>query len=151
MVGIGNSAEYFIYLLMNTGATVEIDQMIFENCNLGRQAGFYLDAVVSKLTITNSQFNNIQIGGDNSVINTGTFSTLEMTNLTFNKIENQLTSDEDNYMITIKTINLNGSDNSVISDITVDSAETGFLLINSIVGETTTPVQFDISKITFQN
>ena len=102
--GTNNHAQYYIYLSIINNGDVTVDGMYFENWNLGYQAGFYVYGTMNRLSISNVAMISSTIGNENALINTGSFSTLTISNCTFNGIKNETPNDEDNYMINLSLV-----------------------------------------------
>lgn len=151
LTSTGSSSEYFIYLYVNDGATVYLDEIFYKNCHIGKQAGFYIDGLTTSLTIKNSIFQNLTLGTENHLISTGEFNTLYISNLTFYGVNIETTNDLDNFMIKVDAINLNNASNSEISDITISNSDVSFLSFNLITGEAATPINFTLSGIEYKN
>ena len=116
--GTNNHAQYYIYLSIINNGDVTVDGMYFENWNLGYQAGFYVYGTMNRLSISNVAMISSTIGNENALINTGSFSTLTISNCTFNGIKNETPNDEDNYMIYWYYINTGSFSTLTISNCT---------------------------------
>lgn len=93
----------------------------------------------------------MKVGAENSLINTGTFNDISIVNTTFANIDNQISTDSDNYMIVFDTIDLSSSQNSLVSNISIKNSSIAFINFNSIIGTTTSPVLFIMQDIFYSN
>ena len=149
--GTGTSTDNYLYMVINNGGFVDIDDWKFVNSATGLQAGIQTEGVLSRLTIKNSKFENIKTGNKNTIISTGEFKHFEMTNTTFSSIESEHSTDEKNFMITIGNINLDDSKSSKIEDVSIELSKISFLLFNTITGNPTKEVNFNINNVKFSN
>jgi hypothetical protein len=148
---VGSSSQYYIYTMINDGGNVIVEDLVFENLNVGVQKGFFVDGQMTSLTMSRLTYTNVTVGTGNNLINTGSFSVLQAEDIEFNTITNQTPEDENNLMITIGDINLNGAENSFISNIHVTNSEIDLILLSSISGTTTESISFTFTNITYEN
>ena len=128
----GTSSDYlFLFDIVNKG-TVLIDMVYMNNVNIGLQAGFYFNGLMSKITYTNMYFSNIYVGNNNRMISTGEFNSITMNNITFINSLDQYSTDSENFMIIFDTVNLNNATNSFIKDIYVSVARIGFIKMENV-------------------
>ena len=149
--GTGSSAQYYLYIYLNSGGSAYIDSLYFVNSYTGYQTGVYIEESINHFIIQNSYFYNLKVGSGNALINTGTFNDLKIINTTFVNIDNQNSDDDDNYMIVVDTINLGSSENSLINNIYVQNSSIAFINFNSIIGTTTSPIAFIMQDIFYSN
>lgn len=146
-----SSNDYFVYLSINNEATVSLDYFNFRDCKVGKQKGFAINGIISKLSISNSYFSDLTIGTGNTLLSTGEFRTISISNVTFFNIHDETTEDENNFMISVDEINLNNALDSLIQDVTVESSSIGFLKFGLISGTPSEQIEFLLSGITYKN
>ena len=97
--GTGSSAQYYLYLAVNSGGSANIDSILLADSYIGFQTGIYIEGSINHLIIQNSIFKNLKLRSGNALINTGTFKDFQISNTTFINIDNQYADDEDNFML----------------------------------------------------
>ena len=149
--GTGTNLQYYIYISIINNGDVSVDGMYFINWNLGYQAGFNVFGIMNKLSISNVAMTSSTIGNQNALINTGSFSTLTISNCTFNGIGNGTPNDQDNYMIYVGSINLDSANNSTIKNMTIENSEIGLINFSSLSGTSSNNISFILSGVTYKN
>ena len=147
----GSVSDYlFLFDIVNKG-NVLIDMVYMNNVNIGLQAGFYFNGLMSKISYTNMYFSNIYVGNNNRMMSTGEFNSITMNNITFINSFDQYSSDTENYWIVFDNINLNNATNSIISDIYASVSRINFIKMESVIGSTTTPIYLNFTNTTFRD
>ena len=147
----GSSSDYlFLFDIVNKG-TVLIDMVYMNNVNIGLQAGFYFNGLMSKISYTNIYFSNIYVGNKNRMISTGEFNSITMNNITFINSFDQYSTDTENFMIIFDSVNLSNATNSFIKDIYVSVARIDFIKMESVVGSSSTPIYLNFTNSTFRD
>ena len=147
----GKSTDYlFLFDIVNKG-TVLIDMISMNNVNIGLQAGFYFNGLMSNISYTNMYFSNIVIGNNNRILSSGEHNSITMKNITFINIFDQFSSDAENYLFVIDNVNLNGGANSSIKDINVQVSRVDFLYMESVIGSTLTPIYMNFENIIYKD
>ena len=149
--GTGSSTEYYVSMKLNSGGTATLDNVKFYDWNLKEKAGLRFEGSVSNLSITNSEFSNVDVGNANAIILAQDVSTLAFSNCTFMNVEQSTSDDESMKMVNFQNFNLNSASNSSISNITIESSKISFLEFASISGTPNQPVELQISQIVYQN
>jgi hypothetical protein len=147
----GSASEYYIYTQINDGGNVIVEDLVFEDLDIGYQKGFFVDGQMTSLTMSRLTYTNVIVGTGNYLINTGSFSVLQIEDVEFNTITNQTPDDENNLMITVGDINLDSAENSFISNVYVTNSEIDLILFSSISGTTTESISFTFTNITYEN
>ena len=121
------SSGYYIYLLLNEGGSALIDGLKFTNSYVGFQTGVYIQDNINSLLIQNWIFQNLIVGSNNYLINTGSFKKLQILNSVFQSITSRTSDDYGNTMILINSIDLTSASNSLVDNITVSDSKLGFI------------------------
>ena len=148
--GTGTSQEYFIMMSLNDNGVVQLESVNFYNCDLGVQPGMHFDGSVKSLVLKNSIFSSVKVGSRNYLFDASLLGTIEITNWTFSSISSSTSTDNNNLIFNIRSINLANALNSTINNISVQSS-ISFLEFNSLTGSLTSPLTFAISNIAFSN
>ena len=147
----GASTDFvFLFDIINNG-TVSIDTVYMNNVNIGLQAGFYFNGLMSKISYTNMYFSNINVGNNNRMISAGEFNSIVINNVTFINSFDQYSSDSDNMMIVFDTILLDNAQNSSISNIYSSVSRIDFIRIENVVGSTSVPVFLNFVNVTYRD
>ena len=149
--GTRSSTEYYIYLILNEGGSALIDGLKFTNSYVGFQTGVYIQDNINSLLIQNWIFQNLIVGSNNYLINTGSFKKLQIVNTLFQNITSQTSDDYGNIMILINSIDLTSASNSLVDNITVSDSKLGFIYFNTISGKTASAINFTISNINYKD
>ena len=136
---------------MLDGGIVSLDQIFYQNSNIGVQSGLFIIGIIDSLTITNSAFSNLKVGTSNSILSTGELKSLTISNVTFADIDSESPDDQSNYMISVDTINLDNATDSSIDNITIQNSQTGFIKFDTITGNNTIKKYFSITGITYRD
>ena len=147
----GASTDYvFLFDIINKG-TVSIDTVYMNNVNIGLQAGFYFNGLMSKISYTNMYFINVYIGNNNRMLSTGEFNSITINNITFVDTFDQYSTDSNNYMLIFDAVNLNNAINSTITDIYVKTSRVNFYKMENVAGSTLNPIYMTFKNITYQD
>ena len=149
--GTGTSDNHYIYLSMLSGSQVNLNQIFYENSNIGVQSGLSIVGTIDSLTITDSVFSNLTIGTSNSLLSTGKIRSLLISNITFININSVTPDDQNNFMINVDSINLDNASNSSIGNITVLNSQTSFVKFDTITGNNATTKYFEITGIRYKD
>ncbi|CAI2361394.1 unnamed protein product [Moneuplotes crassus] len=106
---------------------------------------------IGKLEITDSIFSGVIFGSETSMLLVNSLSSLKLQNLTFTNLTEDSSTAIDNFMFTMSTLRLDGSDNSTVQDIVIDNCLVGFMSFNEISETTSAPKQFEMSNVLIQN
>ena len=151
VTGTGTSLEYFMMMNLNDNGVVKLDSVNFYDWDLGVQPGIHFEGSIASLTFKNSVFKNVKVGSSNNLFVATLVSILSITNCTFTSISSSKSTDENNLILNVKSLNLANSSNSTISNISVNSSSISFLEFNSVTGTLVNPITFLISNIAFSN
>ena len=147
----GSSTDYiFLFDIINNG-TVSIDTVYMNNVNIGLQAGFYFNGLLSKVSYTNMYFTYVYIGNNNRMLSTGKFKSITISNITFIDTFDQYSTDSKNYMLIFDVVNLNNAINSTITDIYVKTSRVNFYKIENVYGSTLNPIYMTFQNITYRD
>ena len=154
MVNINATGELsdhiFLFDIINRG-TVSVSSIYVKNVDIGLQAGFYFNGLLSKASYNDLYFEHVYIGSNNRMLSTGEFKTIEINNLTLIDTYDQYDSDINNYMLVLDTINLNNATNSSVKNIFIQTSSVNFIKMKSVVGSTSTPIYMDFQNITYKD
>ena len=146
-----NTITHFIYLNVTEKGTISIDSLIFNDISLGVQSGIKVDGQTDNIVISNSSFGNVSIGTNSELISTGKFNFINFFGLNFSHIINQYSTDYGGYIISIDSYEVCGMMSSTINNVLVDNSSIGFIYFGRAVGQTNTPVNFNLKNITVIN
>ena len=121
------------------------------NVNIGLQAGFYFNGLLSKVSYTNMYFTYVYIGNNNRMLSTGKFKSITISNITFIDTFDQYSTDSKNYMLIFDVVNLNNAINSTITDIYVKTSRVNFYKIENVYGSTLNPIYMTFQNITYRD
>jgi hypothetical protein len=147
----GSPADYYIYTSINDGGDITVEDLVFEDLNTGFQNSFFNDGFVNYLTMLNFTYRNVIVGTGSSLMDTGSFSVLQMEDFEFDTITNQTPDDEDNLMIRVGDINLDSAENSFITNIHVTNSEIDLILLSSVSGVTSESISLIFTNINYEN
>lgn len=116
-----------------------------------QKAGIYFSSHTDLLSITESTFEDVQVGTSNSIILADEVSTVIFQNCSFTNIDKSSSTDESMTMVNFASFDLTHSEDSVISDIVIESSTISFLEFTSLTGSLSNSIVMSISSITFSN
>jgi hypothetical protein len=151
VVGSGSLFDNFLYFQIIDNGNATVDSLYFIENNIGLMNGVTFAGRLHTLSISNSVFYDCKVGNENTLIDTGEFHRLELRNLTFTKILDDLPTDSGNTMIFFNYYNISKEQDCIVNDIVIEESTIVFLEINDLIGKTSVPVFMNFTNIAYRN
>ncbi|CAI2360059.1 unnamed protein product [Moneuplotes crassus] len=144
---IAKTETAFILAKITSQIDFSISNLDISGVTINTTPVLNLRGEIGKLEITDSIFSGVTFGSETSMLLVNSLSSLKLQNLTFTNLTEDSSTAVDNFIFTMSTLRLDGSVNSTIQDIFIESCLVGFMSFNEISEVTTTPKQLEMSNI----
>ena len=151
IVATGGKYDNVLYIRAIEGASLLIDGLVVKDSLINAPKLIYWDTIISKFTLINSSFTNLTINSQNSLINIDSTNILSFSNLNFSQIKGSTEDSVDISALLINNYILDGSENSMISNINIDNSKMGLLNFYSVSGSPSNYKLFSISDLVYSN
>lgn len=105
----------------------------------------------SQFSLTNSQFSDVDVGAENSLISLDSLTQLNMNGVNFTKINSIISGDNTNKMLEFMNLNASMSTDLLINNVIVSNSKISFIYLDRVVGTLGKTKTFTISNFQYKD
>ena len=145
-----NEERKYIYIRINDGGNINVDNLSFSDLNFGTYRSLSIEGDVNLFHVCNVNYTRVLVGSDNSLMEIGSFHSLNISDIYLDYTTNESPDDIDSKVMAIQGIDLDIFQNSSISNIYMSNSEIGLIKFDTISGNPSgSAMEFILSNINY--